>query len=218
LVNTSFMGKTGPDSLSAKQLQCLRLVAKGFTSDQIAHEAGIAVGTANYHINQAVKKLGAPGRRFAASMLAEHEAARSSPAATTPSRAGAPPAPPSPLQRSPIAPPENLTSQILRFDPPSYSLPPTLLSEASVHEVEAPPYGDSAPSIFPPDASLSTGGLADDLNKPLRTIALILAIAVLAGLLVLIVPTLLANAQWIADHIDRPDPSRSLPAQPAGGR
>jgi DNA-binding CsgD family transcriptional regulator len=208
------MGKTGPDSLSAKQLQCLRLVAKGFTSDQIAHEAGIAVGTANYHIDQAVKKLGAPGRRLAASMLTEHEAARASLAATLPSGAGARP----PRPDTAIAPPENLTSQILRFDGPSYSLPPTLLSEASVHEVEAPPYGHSAPSISPPDASLSTGGLANDLNKPLRTIALILAIAVLVGLLVLIVPTLLANAQWIADHIDRPDPSRSLPAQPAGGR
>jgi DNA-binding CsgD family transcriptional regulator len=205
------MGKTGPDSLSAKQLQCLRLVAKGFTSDQIAHEAGIAVGTANYHIDQAVKKLGAPGRRLAASMLTEYEAARAPLAATAPAT---PPPPP----HRPIEPPENLTRQNLRFDGPSYSVPPTLLSEASVHEVEAPPYGHSAPSISPPDASLSTGGLANDLNKPLRTIALILAIAVLAGLLVLIVPTLLANAQWIADHIDRPDPSRSLPAQPAGGR
>ena len=64
------------DSLSARQLECLRLVGRGFNTKEIAIELGISPETARSHIDAARMKLGAANRGRAARLLVEHEASR----------------------------------------------------------------------------------------------------------------------------------------------
>ncbi len=52
--------------LSAREIECLRWTADGKTTDQIAHIASIAPATVNFHLKNAVKKLGAANRHHAA--------------------------------------------------------------------------------------------------------------------------------------------------------
>jgi LuxR family transcriptional regulator len=48
--------------LSPREVECLRLTARGLTAKQIAHELGRAVGTINLHLTLAIRKLGAKNR------------------------------------------------------------------------------------------------------------------------------------------------------------
>jgi DNA-binding CsgD family transcriptional regulator len=56
-------------TLTARELDAVRLVADGRTSKQIAEQLAIAPSTVESHIAAAVRKLGARNRRHAASML-----------------------------------------------------------------------------------------------------------------------------------------------------
>lgn len=173
------MGKIGVDSLSAQQRRCLRLVGDGLSSEEIAHALGIAPGTVNGHIEQAVRKLGAPNRRRAARMLLDHEAAEAG-----------------------HRPPEKIPVQILPLDGPQYSEPPITPDEGLVQDIER---AAGTPAFVPP---VSGGELEYAMMRTLRTIATIMAIAVLAGLIILIIPTLVANAEWIANRIEPIQQSR----------
>lgn len=62
------------DALSAKQKECLRLVADGLTSKQIAPRVGLTHESVNTYVKTATRALGAPNRSVAARMLLEHEA------------------------------------------------------------------------------------------------------------------------------------------------
>ncbi|MEA3042671.1 MAG: hypothetical protein QOJ53_292 [Sphingomonadales bacterium] len=59
--------------LTEQQRVCLRLVFAHMTSKEIAPRLGIEPGSVDQHIKAAMRVLGAPDRRSAARMLAEHE-------------------------------------------------------------------------------------------------------------------------------------------------
>jgi DNA-binding CsgD family transcriptional regulator len=59
--------------LSERQQQCLRLVASGMTSKEIAHRIGTTPGTVDNHIQAAIKITGAATRREAARVFLEDD-------------------------------------------------------------------------------------------------------------------------------------------------
>ncbi|WHO38339.1 helix-turn-helix transcriptional regulator [Sphingobium sp. AP49] len=62
-------------SLDENQRACLRLVAQGYTSKQIAQRMSLTPGTVDQYVYRATVALGARDRREAARMLAEAEKA-----------------------------------------------------------------------------------------------------------------------------------------------
>lgn len=60
-------------SLSDGQKNCLRLVARGPSSKEIAIETGLTPHTVDTYIRQALARLGATNRREAARLLVAHE-------------------------------------------------------------------------------------------------------------------------------------------------
>jgi DNA-binding CsgD family transcriptional regulator len=61
--------------LTEQQRTCLRFVYAHMTSKEIAPRMGIEPGSVDQHIKAAMRILGVDGRRAAARILAEHEAA-----------------------------------------------------------------------------------------------------------------------------------------------
>ena len=61
------------ETLSESQKTCLRLVARGMTSKEIAKDTGLAPQTVDTYLKTAMARLNAPTRRDAARLLAEHE-------------------------------------------------------------------------------------------------------------------------------------------------
>ncbi|WP_227698807.1 helix-turn-helix domain-containing protein [Sphingomonas hengshuiensis] len=61
--------------LTTRQKDCLRLVAKGYTSKEIGRQLGISYSTVDNHLLAAVQLLEVPGRAEAARKLADHEQA-----------------------------------------------------------------------------------------------------------------------------------------------
>jgi DNA-binding CsgD family transcriptional regulator len=59
------------DQLTARQRDCLRLVARGMSSKEIALELGISHLTVDGYLKEAVRILGADSRRAAARALVE---------------------------------------------------------------------------------------------------------------------------------------------------
>jgi DNA-binding CsgD family transcriptional regulator len=59
--------------LTEQQRTCLRLVAAGLTSKEIAPRLGIAPGSVDQHLKAAMRILDVGERRTAARLLAEHE-------------------------------------------------------------------------------------------------------------------------------------------------
>jgi DNA-binding NarL/FixJ family response regulator len=55
----------GDESLTARELDVLRLIRDGFRNKQIADQLSIAEGTVNFHIKNLVDKLGANDRAHA---------------------------------------------------------------------------------------------------------------------------------------------------------
>jgi DNA-binding CsgD family transcriptional regulator len=51
--------------LSAREIECLRLAASGFTTEMIAKKLGIAARTAQFHFDSIRSKLGATNRQEA---------------------------------------------------------------------------------------------------------------------------------------------------------
>ena len=62
-----------PSQLTARERECLRLVANGRSSKEIAASLGISPHTVDLHVKRAIKALGAASRRDAARMLESHE-------------------------------------------------------------------------------------------------------------------------------------------------
>lgn len=56
-------------SLSGQQLECLRLVARGLRSKEIAQQLGLSAHTVDGHLRKAIARLGVPGRLEAARLL-----------------------------------------------------------------------------------------------------------------------------------------------------
>jgi DNA-binding CsgD family transcriptional regulator len=61
------------DQLTDRERDCLRLVARGNSSKDIAGELGISHHTVDLHLKRAMKALGAATRRDAARLLAARE-------------------------------------------------------------------------------------------------------------------------------------------------
>lgn len=73
-------------SLSPREAECLTLVAEGKTSRQIATEIGVAPRTVEFHIQNAMQKLGSSSRSHAASLLVQLSLPQLNSAATPHSR------------------------------------------------------------------------------------------------------------------------------------
>ncbi len=61
------------ESLTPRQRDCLRLVANGYQTKEIAERLGISPGRVDKHITGALRVLGVSGRVQAARLLADHE-------------------------------------------------------------------------------------------------------------------------------------------------
>lgn len=68
------MGDDRFESLSEAQRHCLRLVAQGFSSKEIARPLGLHYRTIDARLDRARKRLGEADRAAAARALARHEA------------------------------------------------------------------------------------------------------------------------------------------------
>ena len=61
------------ERITKSQIVCLRLVAKGMTSKEIALQTGLSPGTVDQYVNRAASLLGVSSRREAARMLIKLE-------------------------------------------------------------------------------------------------------------------------------------------------
>lgn len=61
------------DALSPRERDCLRLVARAYSSKEIGRELGISHHTVDDHLKRAISMLEAPSRFEAARLFAEHE-------------------------------------------------------------------------------------------------------------------------------------------------
>jgi ATP/maltotriose-dependent transcriptional regulator MalT len=52
-----------PDSITERQLQVIRLIAKGLSNEELSHELGISARTVKAHCDVLRQKLGVPRRR-----------------------------------------------------------------------------------------------------------------------------------------------------------
>lgn len=66
------------DSLSEQQKNCLRLVASGMSSKEIAKETGLTPQTVDTYLKAAIARTGASNRREAARLLAAWELSQQS--------------------------------------------------------------------------------------------------------------------------------------------
>lgn len=82
-------------SLSEGQKTCLRLVAKGYSSKEIAIETGLSPQTVDTYIKAAMARLGVQNRREAARLLAQWELSQ---------ELGSPPPPVAPTDDGPQTP------------------------------------------------------------------------------------------------------------------
>lgn len=57
-----------PDPLSEREIDCLRLSAEGWTAGAIAVALGVSERTANFHIGNAIDKLGAANKAHAVAL------------------------------------------------------------------------------------------------------------------------------------------------------
>ena len=61
-----------PAGLSAREVEVLRLLARGMTNSQIAQELYVSPSTVNGHLTSAYRKTGSSGRAEAARFASEH--------------------------------------------------------------------------------------------------------------------------------------------------
>ncbi|WP_201752648.1 response regulator transcription factor [Sphingomonas changnyeongensis] len=101
------MDPTAFNRLTARQQQCLRLVAAPATSKQIARELGISSHTVDQHIREALATLGLSDRMEAARRFIAHERGTAGDATGAP-QVPPPFTPPLASRRSPLpAPPRH---------------------------------------------------------------------------------------------------------------
>ena len=62
----------GPDGLTEREVEVLRLLAKGYTNARIAQELGVGERTVGFHISNILKKLEVTSRVEAAVWAKEH--------------------------------------------------------------------------------------------------------------------------------------------------
>lgn len=67
------MDQLSVEKLTDRQKDCLRLVARGFTSKEIGRLLDLSPSTVDNHVTAAVQQLGAPNRGVAARALADLE-------------------------------------------------------------------------------------------------------------------------------------------------
>ena len=66
---------TYPDGLSAREVQVLRLVAKGLTNEQVAEQLVISPRTVNTHLTSIFSKIQVSSRSAATRYTIEHNLA-----------------------------------------------------------------------------------------------------------------------------------------------
>lgn len=189
------MDRAAYDSLTPMERNCLRLAHHERKTEHIAHELGIAASTVNTHIFSARRKLGGISRLSAADRLRRYEEAivADSTPLPTPSPGFAPALP-----------------RIADVFP----TPPLSLSRPSVPMAEMPTAGadpgsptevreERAAFVFDVAAPTPGGQVHDD--TPLRRVAMVLAIALLAALVLIAAPAIYDSAaQRVANSLERP--------------
>ncbi|MFN3748666.1 MAG: LuxR C-terminal-related transcriptional regulator [Sphingorhabdus sp.] len=78
------MDQLSVEKLTDRQKDCLRLVARGFTSKEIGRLLDLSPSTVDNHVTAAVQQLGAPNRGAVARALAEIEARQNLPSQPQP--------------------------------------------------------------------------------------------------------------------------------------
>ena len=66
------IARTNPDGLTAREVEVLELLARGFAIKQVASKLGIAYKTADNHIQRVYRKIGANTRTAAAMYALEN--------------------------------------------------------------------------------------------------------------------------------------------------
>ncbi|HWU95160.1 MAG TPA: helix-turn-helix transcriptional regulator [Sphingomonas sp.] len=79
------------EQLTARERDCLRLVARGMSSKEIALALGLSPLTVDGYLKEAARTLGVSSRREAARILASHEEAPPQAPETPPQKLGAEP-------------------------------------------------------------------------------------------------------------------------------
>ncbi len=79
------------EQLTARERDCLRLVARGMSSKEIALALGLSPLTVDGYLKEAARTLGVSSRREAARILTAHEDASPQPPETPPQNLGAEP-------------------------------------------------------------------------------------------------------------------------------
>lgn len=129
----------GPDrflALTNEQKDCLRLVAQGFTSKQIARQLGVHYRTIDQRLDRVRKLINEPDRPAAARAFSqhEHEMRRISPGLDTPVTASEPPVP----AAGPLVP--GTTN-------PAFAVPPTDVEDATSGGIGSGDAPSGAPTI-----------------------------------------------------------------------
>ena len=142
-------------SLSPRQAECLRLVARDRGAKEIGLLLGISDETVEAHIKAALRKLGTNSRFIAARALADHEG-RTHPVVIPPQGG-------TPACRNPDS------------EGPSYQLEPVGRGERIVRDAAATSGTEGLPDFSPPMPD--TRGARHDALSPIHRIALAAVIA-----------------------------------------
>jgi DNA-binding CsgD family transcriptional regulator len=172
-------------SLTDEQLEALRLVRDGFTSKQIAQQLNISRWAVDQRVDRARARLAAADRAEAARMLTAWERKIASER----------------FVREPQSLPDNVeTANIVA----SYAAPSAAAGENRVREMPAR-YGESGGLSSPGHAM---AGASAEVRNPLHTLVLIVLATVGLVIVMLALPSLVRNAQDIANMVK---PYHSIP-------
>ena len=170
------MGANRVADLSDRQLECMRLVARHKSPEDIAEQLGISPKTVQYHVREAIKKLGARGRKKACEMMIDLD----------------------------CLPPEKITGEIPRvdFEAPIYSTVHAELEGRSQLESVASNDRliDSWPPVLTQDSPKERGH--DHVIKALKGVALVVAITVGLVLIVIGAKPMAESYQALANTIE----------------
>jgi len=194
-------------SLTAEQLEALRLVRDGFTSKQIAQQLNISRWAVDQRVDRARARLAAADRAEAARMLSvwEREIELRVSATRTPYRAPFPVRPSTATEGVTHPTYERFVREPhpLSYTPElgnvgvSYAGPSTARDEHRVREMPSR-FGESGGISLPQAGNI---GEREVVRKPLHTLGLIVLVTVGLAIVLVALPTLIRDAQEMAKVI-----------------
>jgi len=193
-------------SLTAEQIEALRLVRDGFTSKQIAQRLSISRWAVDQRVDRARARLGATDRAEAARMLSQWEGEGTRSHSYRPSDAAFRPRPSSGFRPATYETPSEgfVREPQTLFDPTvhgnvgaSYAGPSTAADENRVREMPAR-FGESGGISL-----LRAYGVGEQKEgrKALNTLVLIMLATMAMAIVLIALPSLVRNAQDVANSV-----------------